>query len=52
MLIWGLLDLLISGAKHIKKFRVSMRYRYLMLELEKLIIDRITRKNAKVVTIS
>ena len=52
MLIWCLVDLLIGSAKHIMNYKVNMRSKYLKFELEKLIIDRITRKSANVVTIS
>lgn len=52
MLMWSLFELLITNAKHIAMFKVPMRFRYLRLELEKLIIDRITRKNSKVIALT
>lgn len=52
MLIWCMVDLLLCSGRHIMRYKVNMRASYLKLELEKLIIDRITRKNANVITIS
>ena len=49
MFIWALVDLLLNSAKHISKFRVNMRSKYLLQEIEKIIIEKVNKKGSKLV---
>ena len=51
MMIASLLDLLLLSAKHTMKFKVNMRSNYIKNELERLIIDKLTRKSNNAVFI-
>ena len=51
MMIASLLDLLLLSAKHTMRFRVNLRSNYIKNELERLIIDKLTRKSNNAVMI-
>ena len=51
MMIASLLDLVLLSAKHIMKFQVNLKSNYIKSELERLIIDKLTRKSNNAVII-
>ena len=46
MFVWSLIDLLLASAKHILKYKVNMRVNYMLQEVEKYLIDKMTRSSS------
>ena len=43
------MDILLNSAKHLSKFKVNMKSKYLLQEIEKIIIEKINRKKSKLI---